>query len=171
LPRPIDPGLRAAILTDIKTGQKNRNQIARERGVSPGTVTNIAKAEGITSAFDRTKTQNATRAKQLDDAAARAEEVELLRADVMRLRERAWSEYTQIVQGRDGAELVTTKLPPLRDQQAAYTSIAICIDKAEKLRQMDTGTAPDHAKSMLGKLMAGLADAFGDETDIPQGDG
>jgi len=167
LPAPLDDAKRQAIITDIKAG-KPRNQIARDHSVSGSTVTRTAKTAGITKPFDRSKTENATRAMQSDAAAERAYQIQAYNEDFRKLRERAWSEYTQAV-GSGSPVLVTTKLPPLRDQQAAYTSMAICTDKAEKLRQLDTGSGPDHAKSMLGKLMAGLAEAFGDETD--EGDG
>ncbi|MBG0830529.1 hypothetical protein HS041_22465 [Planomonospora sp. ID67723] len=69
---PIDETKRDAILADIKTGQKSRNAIARDHDVSVGTVTNIAKRSGLTSAFDRSSTKNATEAARLDNAALRA---------------------------------------------------------------------------------------------------
>jgi hypothetical protein len=142
LPAPIDPAKRQAIITDIKAG-KPRNQIARDHGVSGSTVTNIAKAEKIPSAFDRAQTQNATRAKRFDAAAARAQLVQDLYADAQRFRARGWASYTQIVSGPAGSELVTTKMPPLRDQQAAYTALAICVDKAVRLEQVDAADGQD----------------------------
>lgn len=170
MPPPIDPARRAQIITAIRAG-KPRNQIARDHGVSGSTVTKIADQENLTSAFDRAQTRNATRARKFDAALARAKLVEDLYGDAQKFRVRAWSPYTQIVSGPAGAELVTTKQPPLRDQQAAYTGLAICLDKAAKLEAVETGGGVDHAKSMLGKLMTGLAEAFGDETSAPQGEG
>src|SRR5690606_29394390 len=71
LPAPIPDHKRQAILADIKAG-KARNAIAREHGVSPSTVTNIAKSAGMTDAFDRSQTKRATEAAQADNAAIRA---------------------------------------------------------------------------------------------------
>ncbi|MGI5153611.1 hypothetical protein [Microbispora sp. CA-102843] len=71
MPRPLDPDKRAAILDDIKAGHA-RNVIAREHGVSAGTVTNIARAAGLTHAFDRSATKRATEAAQADAASERA---------------------------------------------------------------------------------------------------
>lgn len=70
---PIDDQKRNAILADIKAGQKSRNQIARDHNVSVGTVTNIAKRAGLTSAFDRSSTKRATAASVADTAARRAQ--------------------------------------------------------------------------------------------------
>jgi hypothetical protein len=48
-----------------------RNQIARETGVSVGSVTNICKAAG--RSFDRSTTRKATEARQVDLAALRTD--------------------------------------------------------------------------------------------------
>jgi hypothetical protein len=151
LPKPISPQAREAIIADIRAG-KARNQIARDHHVSAGSVTNIAQQAGITDAFDRSATVKGTRAKQFDAKAARAKLIVDLLGDAQRFRERAWSQYTQIVSGPAGAELVTTKLPPLRDQQSAYTSVAICIDKSVRLEQADQGDGSAAARSLLGQL-------------------
>jgi integrase len=73
MPKPLDETKRAAILADIRAGQKPRNQIARDHDVSPSTVTGVAKTAGITDAFDRSQTLKATRAKSDDNAAKRAQ--------------------------------------------------------------------------------------------------
>lgn len=153
MPAPLNPAKREAIITDIKAG-KPRNQIARDHSVSGSTVTKIAKAEQI--AFDRAQTENATRARKFDAAAARAQLVQDLYGDAQRFRKRGWDPYTQIISGPAGSELVTTKMPPLRDQQAAYTAVAICLDKAVKLEQVDSQDGAAEAKSLLGAIGAAL---------------
>lgn len=165
MPAPIPAGKRAAIITDIKAGNSCRS-IARNHNVSASTVTKIAKDEKIPGAFARAQTQNATRAKRFDAAAARAQLIQDLYADAQRFRARGWDPYTQIVSGPAGSEFVTTKMPPLRDQQAAYTSVAICLDKAVKLEAVDSQDGAADAKSLLGQLGAALgvaAQALGDE--------
>ncbi|MEV1202799.1 hypothetical protein [Microbispora rosea] len=67
--RPLDPDLRAAILDDIRAG-KTRNEISRDRGVSPSTVSRLATANGLS--FDRSMTKAATEAAQADAASDRA---------------------------------------------------------------------------------------------------
>jgi hypothetical protein len=172
LPAPIDPAKRAAIITAIKAGGSCRG-IAREHAVSASTVTKIAKDEQLTGAFERAQTAKATRAKQFDAAAARAQLVQDLYGDAQRFRARGWSEYTQVVGGPGGAELVTTKLPPLRDQQSAYTSLAICVDKAVKLEAADAGDGSSSAKSLLGQIGRALGVAAeqmpADDAEVPPG--
>lgn len=72
MPRPIEPEKRAAILADIRSGELGRNEIARKHGVGLATVSRIADDEGLTGAWDRTATKNATEALRLDNAALRA---------------------------------------------------------------------------------------------------
>jgi hypothetical protein len=133
MPAPLPPGKRAAIVKDIKKAKKDgglsRNEIARTHDVSPSTVTKIAGQESLSDAFDRAQTQQCTRASKFDAAAARAQLVVDLLGDAQRFRARAWEPYTQVVLGPAGPDLVETKLPPLRDQQSACTSVAICLDK------------------------------------------
>lgn len=64
---------RERIIADIKTGELSRNAIADKHDRSVGTITNIATKAGLTDAFDRSATENATRAAQADNARSRAE--------------------------------------------------------------------------------------------------
>ncbi|GAA1768359.1 hypothetical protein [Agromyces humatus] len=68
-PLPLPRSTREAVAADIRAG-KGRNAIAREHGISPGSVTNIARDYGLW--FDRsTQTAIATHARQVDLWAAR----------------------------------------------------------------------------------------------------
>lgn len=157
MPKALAQRKRAAILRDIEAGEKARNVIAREHQVSPSTVTGIAKAAGITSAFDRTHTEKATRAAADDCKVLRAQlKVDLLH-DAQKLRKRAWEPYKVVVSTPEGAEVVTLDLPPLPDVRAAYTSLGIAADKSIRLEQHDSGENVDQAKSLLGRLFTGLA--------------
>lgn len=156
MPRPLDPEVRTAILADIKAGGKSCRGIARDHGVSDATVRKIAKDNQVVNAFSRAQTENATRARVADMAAQRAEKSALLLADVDRLRERAWSPYQVVVNTSEGPEIVTLKLPPLRDTQAAYTSIGIAIDKHLAIERHDSGTGAEQAASLLGTLLDNL---------------
>lgn len=156
MPKPLPPKKRAAILADIKAGQKSRNAIARDHGVSTSTVSGIASSEGLTDAFDRSGTEAATRARVIDCKAAREQLKADLLADAQRFRERAWSPYQVVVSTPEGAEVVTLDLPPLTEARAAYTAIGIAIDKSLRLEQHDSGegglTAVDEwLRGMLGE--------------------
>jgi hypothetical protein len=172
MPAPIPDTTRAAILADIQAGQKGCNAIAREHGVSPGTVENIARDAGLVDAFARTKTENATRARQSDLAARRAVIAEMLLDDIQALRDRAWQPYQVVTSSQHGAEITTLELPPLRDAQAAYTSIAVALDKHLALvrHDGDTGGDLESARSLLGDLGRALglaADQLGREYETP----
>jgi hypothetical protein len=169
---PISDATRAAVLTDIRTGGQSARQIGRTHGISDATVRRIARAEGITDAWSRDKTEKATRARVADNAAKRAQLQSDLLDDAQKFRDRAWSKYKIAVAGPDGAEIVELELPPLPDAARAYTAIGIIVDKDRAYERDKSGSGgTDHARSMLGQLMSGLAEVFGDETDTPSGDG
>lgn len=156
MPKPLTAEKRAAILADIQAGQKARNQIARDHGVSVGTVTNIAKDAGLTNAFDRAQTEKATRARAVDVKALREQLKQDLLADAQRFRERAWGPYQVVVSTPQGADIVTLDEPPLTEARAAYTAIGIAIDKSLVLEKHDAHQAGDGAKSMLDALADGI---------------
>lgn len=138
MPAPLAPKLRAAILADIDAGELSRNATARKHGVSVSTVSRIADQEGRTDAFDRSDTENATKAKVADLAARRAELARLLLDDAFELRERARSAYTYYERGQLGPEKVTLDRPPLRETREAYTALGIAIDKSKHLLAQDS---------------------------------
>lgn len=172
MPAHIPDDTRAAILADIQAGEKGCNAIARHHKVSADTVRRIAEDAGIMDAFARTKTENATRAKQSDMAARRTQIAEMLLEDIERLRARAWEPYDVVTTSHEGAETTTLPLPPLRDVQAAYTSIAISLDKHLALvrHDGDSGGDLETARSLLGDLGRALglaADRLGREYETP----
>jgi transposase-like protein len=162
MPKPLDDTKRAAILADIKAGSKSRNQIARDHGVSPSTVTGVAKAEGITGAFDRSQTKEATQAREADCKALRAElKVDLLH-DAQRLRKRIWGSHQVVVSTPQGAEVVTLDENPLTEIRSGYTALGIAVDKSIRLEEFDSDDTDGskNARSLLGNLFAGLSDAM-----------
>ena len=164
MPPPLAPAKRAAILADIREGGTCRG-IATKHKVSVSTVSKIASDEGET--FERSQTEKATRARVADLAAMRAQLAADLMADTQRLRERAWSEYQVVQNTREGPEVVRLDRPPLRDVQAAYTSIAIAADKSAMLIRQDSDGGAEKAKGIVGALVEGLraaADALPPET-------
>jgi len=161
VPRPrLDDALRAAILTDVQAGQLSRNAVARKHGVAASTVTKIANEAQLGSVFDRSQTEKGARAASIDAKALRAQLALDLTHDAQRLRERIWSEYTQVVPSPLGPSFVTTKLPPLRDQQAGYTAVAIAIDKALKLVDYDTDGGATAGRTMVNDLFGALKMAW-----------
>lgn len=157
MPPRIPDDKRVAILADVQAGAKGRNQIARDHGVALSTVTKLAKEAGATTAFDRTQTENATRAVVADNRSRRAAIASALLDDVERFRERAWSSYSYYERGQFGPELVTLDKPPLKDAKEAYVAIGISLQRHAELEKLDADRGDEGARSMLGDL----ADAIG----------
>lgn len=138
-PARIDDETRRQVVEAIKAGGKCR-EVARRFGIAASSVRNILAAFGIDGAFDRTATENATRAKTVDMAARRAELASLLLEDAFELRQRARSGYTLIERGPDGPVKVEVDIPPARETRELYTALGIAIDKSRHLLQQDSGT-------------------------------
>lgn len=161
MPPRLPNAKRKRIAADIGSGM-SRNAIARKYHVAASTVGRIAAEEDITEPFDRTNTLKGARAKAIDNKAKRAQLASDLLDDAQKLRGRAWQPYQMPVGGGEGVEIITLDLPPLPDVRAAYTAIGIASDKSIAIEKHDTsGDGADHAKSMLGRLFTGLAEAVG----------
>ncbi|KAB2344869.1 hypothetical protein [Actinomadura rudentiformis] len=174
MPPPLDDATRTAIIADIRAGEKSRNAIARDHGVSWGVVSKLARQIGENNAFNRSSTAKAVEAARTDAKALRVTLIADLYADAQRFRARSWEPYTQVITGPDGPQFVTTKLPPLRDQQAGYTALAICLDKALKLEAVDSDGGAEAGRTMVSELREALGLAYtqlvGDEQQPPSPD-
>lgn len=137
MPPPLDPSVRAAILVDIKTGVAGRNEIARAYNVSPGTVTNIAAAEGIETAFDRTSTERATEAARLDMAAWRTSFAERVARRVEWVEARFDEQQPVVIGTKKGAEIVYTDATST-DVRNLMTALGIAVDKIAVLTRDDS---------------------------------
>ena len=167
MPAQIPDEKRAAILADIKTGEKGRNQIAREHGVSQSTVSLIAQDAGLTSAFDRTTTKHATAAATADNKARRA-------AIASRLLTKA-SEFLDQIDaphlvfnfgGKDNTyEERELDRPPTADMRNLMTCAAIALDKHGGDQGVEGARAMilDLAQALRGAASDPAADAAVDE--------
>lgn len=156
--------VRDAILADIRAGKKSCRQIARDHHVAPSTVSALGR-EISDTAFVRSDTKNApteraTAARVFDARQARSELIEQLYGDAQRFRARAWDPYTVVVGSGPSTQLVTLKQPPLRDQQAAYTGLAIALDKALALEGKDDDGGAGAGKTMVNDLFGAFALAY-----------
>lgn len=130
MPASLAPEKRAAILADIRAG-KPRNQIARDHGVSAGTVTNIARENNEAGAFDRSATKTATAAATADSAAVRAATSRRFLDECNRLLDDLHKPFTAYsFGGRDNtyAEHGFTE-PPVDAKRTMITAAAIAYDK------------------------------------------
>jgi len=152
VPKPLADDIRAAILDDIRAGKLSARAIAKHHGVAPSTVSKLAADSGVAGAFERAQTVKATAARKADTDAKLAEQLAEMIDDVGRLRARIWGPYDQVASGREGAEVVTLPMPPLRDVQAGYTSIGIILDKYWKRQDRTAGGGHDELREVLRNL-------------------
>lgn len=151
---------RAEIEQAIRHGG-NRNEIARQFGRSPGTVTNIARECGIAEAFDRTATKRATAARQEDNRARRAELIErcynAASIELERIEAVQRGEPYRLVHACGNGSVIDqeTTTAPARDRQAIATSAGIWIDKAKVLESVNDGSG-DAALGLLERLFDGI---------------
>lgn len=164
MPAALTDEKRAAILADIKTGEKGRNQIAREHGVSQSTVSLIAQDAGLKDAFDRTTTKHATAAVTADNKARRA-------AISSRLLAKADEFLDQLEQphlvfnfgGKDNTyEERELDRPPTADMRNLMTCAAIALDKHAVLEKIDGDQGVEGARAMILDLASALRGAASD---------
>lgn len=136
-----------------------RNDIARDIGRSPSTVSKIARGLGLS--FDRSATAAATAAKQRDNKARRADIVARLYVRVERILDRLEApEYRFTATSVNGIETRTLDHVPGQEEKALSGAISGNLGAAARLEQIDAHKGADDAHSMLGQLAAGLQAAY-----------
>lgn len=148
-----------------------RNAIAREMGIAQAVVSRTAVHLGLT--FDRSKIQAATAARLADLAERRSILAEKLTSDAERLRQQMWEPTTVFAFGGKensyNSELLDEA--PAADKRAIMGTAGMAIDKSLKLAPAETsGSGADDAKSMLGKLAAGIAELANQDEETPTED-
>lgn len=143
-----------------------RNQIARDVGISAGSVTNICRNAGLT--FDRSETKHATEARQVDLAAGR-----------IRLAEKMLAASEEMLDTIDGPYLVYNfggkdndynehllDSAPVEVRRNVITTAGITFDKLTRIvEKSDTGL--EQAIGVLDTLSEGfraVADIYRGET-------
>lgn len=127
---------RQAIADDIRNGHP-RNEIARRHNRSQGTVSAIARDIGCV--FDRAETECATRARQRDNRARRAELATGMLEDALRLRAGLFAEVECVAVSKDG-DVVRYRLakPTPADQRNLAVAVKVLADGATSLEQVDS---------------------------------
>lgn len=164
MPPRIPDDKRAAILEDIRAGELSARAIGRKHGVAQSSVSLIAQQNREDTAFDRTKTERATRAKQADNRSRRAQLAADLLSDAERLRKQLWEPTTiGAFGGRDGEwHTAEVEEPPFADKRAILSSVQTAVRAHTELEKVDATGSADGAKSMLGKLFDGVKQAWED---------
>jgi hypothetical protein len=143
---------RAQIIAWIREGV-TRNDIVRRCGRSPSTISGIAKAEGLEFA-KRTMVKAATEARQIDLRSRRAEMMETLLDDAMRLRGQIWEPTTLHAFGgknntHNSIDLVE---PVFADKLKLMQATVAAVGRHLDLANHDADAQADTAKSLLAKF-------------------
>lgn len=154
MPPRIDDTTRAAIEADIRAGGTCRG-IARDHGISPDTVRRIAAEADIEQPFARTNTERATRAKQADNRARRAQLSADLLSDAERLRAQLWEPCTiGAFGGRDNVYSSTDLPEPTpADKRTLLAAVHTAVRNHVDLEKVDATDGADDAASMLSGLL------------------
>lgn len=152
----IDEETRRLIGDDL-VGGMSRRATSRKWGISQDTASRIAQERGLGNA----QPPELSMGSKIFMATVKERRAKLKMAlleDVDRLRDRAWSEYTRTVAGKDGPYEITEDLPPLGEVRNCYAAIGVALSGYAKLEALDTDTnKDDEAKSVIGDILSGLA--------------
>ncbi|MFE9170871.1 hypothetical protein ACFYNZ_15310 [Streptomyces kebangsaanensis] len=148
---PLSEEQRAAVLEAARRPGASRNGVARETGVSEGSVTAICSEAGIS--FDRSQTAAAVQARSVDLKARRLELAVDLLDDVTEARTR--------MRGSEDSR-------GFLDHAKAVAALASTHVRVIGVDKDDTSNV-DAAKSMLGRLAEAIGAAVSE--DAPEADG
>ncbi|MEV4837774.1 winged helix-turn-helix domain-containing protein [Nonomuraea sp. NPDC049486] len=159
MPRPtIGDAKRTAILDDIRAGEKSARQIARDHGVAQSTVSKLAKDAGITNAFDRSKTKNATEAARADNAALRASTSRRFLEKANQLLDQMDQPHVAFNFGGKDNTYNEKQLdrPPVSDLRNLMTAAAVAVDKHLVIEKHDNSGESHAAVDQWLEEMTGL---------------
>jgi len=159
-------------IRDLHAQGLGRNEIARAIGRGTRTVSVHAADMGL--AFDRAEmTETATRVRAADLAEKRAILAEALTDDALRLSEQMWQPAKVFnIGGKDNT--YTDKdvpEPPADAKRALMGAAGMAIDRSLKLVPPVHGDGADEARSMVGKIMTGLAAIYEEQQAADEGAG
>ncbi|SOD72732.1 paired box domain-containing protein [Jatrophihabitans sp. GAS493] len=148
---PLTPAEKKRIVDLAKAGT-TRNDIARQLGVSTGTVSKVAAAANVS--FNRDATAAATHARKVDNAARRAAIIATLytRAEEF-LEQMTMPHLAFAFGGKDNvyAEHLLER-PPTSDIRNLMSSAGTALTKAIDLEKVDASQGTEDVKSMLADL-------------------
>ena len=172
--KPLDPDKRAAILNDIRAGHKGARAISRDHGVSVSTVSKIAREEGCSEAFERSRTENATIARRTDAAALRAQLSERFLHESNALLDELHRDHTAFnFGGKDNTYAEhTLDAPPPAEKRNLIIAAATALDKHLAVERHDGKGDGDAVRNRsllidLGAALGAAAEQLATEHDTP----
>lgn len=143
----------------------SRNEIARTMRRSSRTISVYAAEEHLL--FDRTMTEEATRARKADLEERRVVLAEALQGDAERITEQLWQPHWVFnFGGKDNTyERRLLDEPPADAKKSLMSAAGIAVDKSLKLVPPTEDSGAEDARSVLGQLMVGLKAAYDQAVD------
>ncbi|MFD7121916.1 helix-turn-helix domain-containing protein [Streptomyces sp. NPDC059922] len=163
--RPITDDDRRRV-RELHAQDKSRNEIAREIGRSPSTVSKIAGQFEPPLTFDRApQVEAATRVRTADLAARRASLALDLQGDAERLRGQLWSPtiYGEFAGKEGNWQQVDLDRPRFVDQRQIIASVQTAVGTSLRLAPAEGGENAEQVRSMLGVLGEALTQAANDD--------
>ncbi|MEE1814223.1 hypothetical protein PUR59_04205 [Streptomyces sp. SP18ES09] len=156
---------------DLHAQGLSRNEIARRMERSGRTISIIAAR--LQLSFDRGATEAATRARMADLAEKRSVLAEALTDDALRLSAQVWEPAVVFNFGGKDNTFEKRELPepPAADKRALMAAATAAATQSLRLVPPVTETGEDDAKSMLGKIAAGLVQVWNEQQAADEGDG
>ncbi|MFF9910628.1 helix-turn-helix domain-containing protein [Streptomyces sp. NPDC013457] len=135
-----------------------RNEIARQLKRGPRTISVLAAEMGLS--FDRTATEEATRARMADLAEKRSILADALVDDALRLSEQLWQPAVVFNIGGKDNEYTEQAVPepPALDKRALMAAATAAAAQSLRLVPPTADSGVEDAVSVVGKLGAGLAE-------------
>lgn len=162
-------------LQELAAQGLSMNEIARRMARSKGAISKHSGALGIT--WDRTRTQEATKAHVLDAKARRARLQDALLCDAERMREQLWRPAViHSFGGRDNVHnSIDVDEPVFADKLNIMRAVGLAVDKSVRLAEYDSGAGAEKVVGLLQATAAALGltdttDAQPQETQPTQGD-
>lgn len=142
----------------LHTEGHGRNEIARQLKRSPRTISVLAAEMGLS--FDRTATEEATRARTADLAEKRSILADALVDDALRLTEQLWQPAVVFNIGGKDNEYTEQAVPepPALDKKNLMAAATAAAAQSLRLVPPAVDSGAQEARSMVGKLFQGLAE-------------
>ncbi|PBC80125.1 hypothetical protein BX265_4961 [Streptomyces sp. TLI_235] len=159
-PQPVTDEQRDEIRTLHAQGL-GRNDIMRATGMSARKVSGVAAELGLS--FNRgPQLAEATETRRQDLAARRLALAEALQSDAENLRTQLWTPtIVYSFGGKDNTyEEHLLDEAPAADKKALLSAVGIAVDRSLKLEPIRDDAGAEAARSMVGQLMAGLAEVY-----------
>lgn len=149
-----------ATLQRLHAEGHGRNEIARIMGRGLRTIS--VHAAKLNLSFDRTATEEATRARKADLEEKRVILADALTDDALRLSAQVWEPATiYSFGGKDNTyEEKQVDEPPASDKRQLITAATAAAAQSLRLVPPTADSGADDARSMLGKLFTGLGEVL-----------